>query len=518
MSLQVSAEQQQWLDSLPEKVRKDLTGGNTTTRYKAYIKLIQEASDKVQKADPEFKAWQAAVERYGPENAQDAPPMPAGVSQRLRDSVAVALGPMKADYEVAAADVSAQNKKSITGRIGSALKIAVPALVGGVALAGTGLFGAAAQSAVTGGVSAGEIAAAAGLPELGIAAQTGLGTAVVPAAVGAGATAVVPAAVGAGATAVVPAAVGAGATALAGLSGVELAKLGLTGIGALAGYTSSDKATDAANKATNAASQSAADASALGREELDFTKQQYADAKPYRDAAAKTAQEIAEAQLASQKQQDALAAEYAEYNRSTFRPLERGIVADATGYDTPEKRNAEAAAATANVDKRFAAVNDATARRLAASGIDPGSTRAMSVMDGQSIEQAKAGAGAAYVARKGVETTGFARKMDAASLGRNLPSNQATSAQLALTAGNSATGNAGAAVNAINSGVPQMQNAYNGAMQGASVSGGLYSSAAQLAQRAGVIDNAQLGALGDSLGNWANSQGGNAVLTKWFGS
>lgn len=377
---------------------------------------------------------------------------------------------------------------------------------GGAALTGAGVIGGAAPAAATPAAVA--PAGTATLPSassLALSAGTSTPMAAIPMA-----STISPGAIMAGTA--VPA-----TTAAASWLTPEIAKLGLAGIGTLAGYASSKSATDAAKGATAAAQSSADAATQLGRDQLAFSMRQYDEAAPYREAAAKTAQQVSEAQLAQMKQQEELAREYAEYNRTTFRPLEQSIVADAQNYDTPAKREAAATSAIADVNKRFASVNDATARRLAASGIDPGSTRAMSVMDGQAIEQAKAGAGAAYTARKGVETTGFARKMDAASLGRNLPSSQATSAQIALTSGNNATGNAGAALAANNSGVPQVQNAYNSAVQSNVAAGGLYSSAAQLAQRAGVISDAQWGALGDSMGNWANSKGGTATLNKWFG-
>jgi hypothetical protein len=205
------------------------------------------------------------------------------------------------------------------------------------------------------------------------------------------------------------------------------------------------------------------------------------------DAAAATASKVADAQIRSMEQNDALAAEYADYNRTTFRPLEKSIVADAEGYDTPEKRNAAALAAQADVNKGFAAKNAATARTLASNGVNPASTRAMSVMEGDGVNQALGGAAAAYAARKGVETTGFARKLDAASLGRNLPSAQATSAQIALQAGNGAVNNTLKPVDA-------------------------YSTAALTNNRVSNSNNAAWTALGGVAGQWAGSK----PVQDWF--
>jgi hypothetical protein len=282
------------------------------------------------------------------------------------------------------------------------------------------------------------------------------------------------------------------------------------------GLYSANKASKASNAATQAASDSAAEAAALGREELDFTKQQYADAKPYREQAAKTAEEVSRAQLASMGQNDALAKEYADYNRTTFRPLEQGIVADAEAYDTPQKRQAAADSAMADVNAGFSATGAARQRQLAASGVNPGSARAMAVMAGQDVDQAKALAGAAFGARKGVETQGFARKMDAASLGRGLASNQATSAGVALNAGNSAVNNSMQGVNAVNAGVGAMQAGYGGARQGAQVAGSLYQQNARLYSDQAAASNQALGMLGNAAGQWAGSTAGSQAIAGWI--
>lgn len=64
--------------------------------------------------------------------------------------------------------------------------------------------------------------------------------------------------------------------------------------------------------------------------------------------------------------------------------------------------------------------------------------------------------------------------MDAVNLGRGLPSNQATSAGLALTAGNSATSNGMMPLNAAQSGAGIMQGGYSGAQGGLSNAANTY--------------------------------------------
>ncbi|MDP2005525.1 MAG: hypothetical protein Q8K45_07585 [Rubrivivax sp.] len=246
----------------------------------------------------------------------------------------------------------------------------------------------------------------------------------------------------------------------------------------------------------------------LGQEALDWYKAKDAEAKPLRDAAGAKAIEVADQQLASSKANDALAADYANYNKTTFRPLEQGIVADAAAFDTPERRQAAADEAMAGVNSGAAAMRSARARALAASGINPGSVRSMAALDGQDVEQASALSSASFNARKGVETTGFARKMDAASLGRGLASSQATSAGLALTAGNNAVGNAQAPVTMANQGTATHGAGFNTAIQGQGQAGGLYGQSAQIASK----DNGMWGALGGIAGQFAGSRDGSKLI------
>lgn len=252
----------------------------------------------------------------------------------------------------------------------------------------------------------------------------------------------------------------------------------------------------------------------VARETLAWYREKDASDKPMKQKLADVAYEVADQQLKSSKANDALAADYADYNKTTFRPLEQGIVADAQDYDTPEKRNAAATAAMADTNKAFAQTNDAAARRLAANGINPGSTRAMSVMQGQDVNQAVANAGAAFNARKGVETIGHARKMDAASLGRGLASSQATSAQVALSAGNNSVNNANAPLSASNAGAAAYAQGMNTVTNANQSAGNLYGSQANIQQAGG--GGGGLDALGNVVGQFAGSTAGSAKIAGWL--
>jgi hypothetical protein len=260
----------------------------------------------------------------------------------------------------------------------------------------------------------------------------------------------------------------------------------LAGLGA--GLIQSNNAQNSADAFAGQTAQQAADM-------LAFSKAQYADSLPYIKAAQEKSLQVSDAQLASMKQQDALAKEYADYNRTTFRPLEQGIVANAQGYDTPEKRQSAADQALADVNMQFGARNAATARQLAASGVAPGSAKSMAVLGSQGVEQARVGAGAAQQARKGVETTGIGLRADAANMGRNLPSAQATSASLGIQAGNSAVNNSMTGANASTGQAGQVLNTMN-------ATGNMNLAAGRLQQSAQDAQTQLWGQLGQAAGRW----------------
>lgn len=152
---------------------------------------------------------------------------------------------------------------------------------------------------------------------------------------------------------------------------------------------------------------------ALGREQLDFSKQQYAEMKPI-------AERVANQQLASQDQQMRQAQEYYDYQQGTFRPVERGLVAQAQEYDTEANRERIASQAAADTARAFGTAEGMTSRNLARRGVGPGSGNAMAMQNQNALSLASARAGAMTGARNQAEQIGYARKLDAVGLGRNL--------------------------------------------------------------------------------------------------
>lgn len=202
-------------------------------------------------------------------------------------------------------------------------------------------------------------------------------------------------------------------------------------------------------------------------EMLAFYKQQYDDIKPL-------LQQVTNAELdmmaANQKRAD----EYANYERTTFRPLERGIVADAASFDTEAKREELAGKAAADVNAAFTNARGQENRSLQRMGINPNSGRFAALNSQLTLGQTAALAGAKNQARENAEQMGFAKKMDAAGLGRNLATNSSTAYGVALAAGDNAGKNSMAAGNFMGQGYAGAQQGYSNAASSYGTAGNIY--------------------------------------------
>ena len=218
----------------------------------------------------------------------------------------------------------------------------------------------------------------------------------------------------------------------------------------------------------------------ISKEALAWYKQQYADSAPQRELAAKTANDVAQQQLASSRQNDAISNDYWNYQKNTFRPLEAGIVADAQNYDTAARRNQAAGRAMADVEQQFGNEAAQQQRAMTRMGVNPSSGKFAAMSTQMGMAEAAAKAGAASKARDNIELQGYARKMDAANMGRGLASSQATSAGVAMSAGNSAVNSAGVPLTQANQAAAMMGNGFNTAIQGNNSAGNLYGQAAKI--------------------------------------
>jgi hypothetical protein len=173
----------------------------------------------------------------------------------------------------------------------------------------------------------------------------------------------------------------------------------------------------------------------MGKWQLDFAKQQYADLKPMFER-------ITESQLASQDQQMSQAQEYYDYLKQTFRPMERGMVRDAERFDSKAYREKLAGQAARDSGLAFRTQQQADLQAMMAMGVNPNSRRFAGLRQDANTQQAANRAGQMNATRMQADQLGWAKKLDAAGLGRNLPGASTAAYAGALGAGNSAGSNA----------------------------------------------------------------------------
>jgi hypothetical protein len=281
---------------------------------------------------------------------------------------------------------------------------------------------------------------------------------------------------------------------------------------AVAGAYSANKQAKASKNATAAASDAAAQEIALSREALDWYKEVYNRESPQRERATETANQVAEYQLQSMRDNDAIAQDYWNYQKQTFRPLEQGLVNEAQNYATEARKNQAAGTAMADVSQQFDAARQAQARGMTRMGVNPNDGRMAAMSNQLMMSEALGKAQAGTQARNNVDLQGYARKMDAANLGRNLASSQATSAGVAMNAGNNATNNAMVPVNMGQSAGNFVGNGFNTALQGFGSASNTFGKIA-----GNQSGNDIWGSLGNLAGQFAGSKAGSEWITRQLG-
>jgi hypothetical protein len=202
-------------------------------------------------------------------------------------------------------------------------------------------------------------------------------------------------------------------------------------------------------------------------ETLNFYKQQYAEMKPM-------IQEVMQNDMNIAKANAARADEYAQYERETFRPLEKNLVKDAEEYSTEGKREALATKAAADVNTGFTNAREQEGRALSRMGVNPNSGRFAALNKQLTLGQAATSAGAMTKARDDAEQLGFARRMDVTQLGRGLAGNASTAYGVSMGAGEAARNSAIAGGNFMGGGYGAAQAGYSGAANSYGTAGNIY--------------------------------------------
>lgn len=151
----------------------------------------------------------------------------------------------------------------------------------------------------------------------------------------------------------------------------------------------------------------------LGYEQLDFARQQYDDVLPFLE-------DMSGLQGEAARQQMDQAQDYYDYQRETFRPLEKSIADRAAKFNEPAYREGLAQQAAADAGLAFSTTRAANERASASMGVNPNSGRFAGINAASELGLAAARAGAMTGTRRQAEQMGYARSLDAAGIGRNL--------------------------------------------------------------------------------------------------
>jgi hypothetical protein len=254
------------------------------------------------------------------------------------------------------------------------------------------------------------------------------------------------------------------------------------------------------NSGMNNAAQSQA---ALSKEQLDWSKQIYAETAPDRKEATRLALEQAQLQTDAARKQIAAADDTLAYQKDTFRPAEQKLAADAMGYDTPERREAAARQATADVGIQLAGQQQSTMRSMERRGALPTSGRVAAMAGTMDLGAAKLKAGAANAARQQIESIGAARLGDVANLGRGIASSQVAQLQSGIAAGNSGVSNGQVPVAVAGAGANIMNQGFDGASRSMGSAGSLYGQIATIQNQNAQNDAAMMSGMGNAAGRWA---------------
>jgi len=187
----------------------------------------------------------------------------------------------------------------------------------------------------------------------------------------------------------------------------------------------------------------------LGREQLAQNQAQY-------ERNMTTLAPVIAANINNMTQTAQQGKDYYDYNVSTFRPMERGLAADAQNFSTAGARETFATRAASDLEAAQANEEAQQARAMAAMGVNPNSAKAQALSGLARVQKAADRAGATSRARVQADQLGWAKRLDAAGLGRGLAGASTAAYGASTAAGQGATstqlGASGQYLNGMNNG------------------------------------------------------------------
>lgn len=156
------------------------------------------------------------------------------------------------------------------------------------------------------------------------------------------------------------------------------------------------------------------------------------------------ARTVGDAEMAAMNEQMGFAREDRKRYKDTFIPLQDKYIAEAQAYDTPARREAEAARQMADVQRQADAQRENVDASLISRGIDPSQVRSVSMLDQMGTSTAANQALTGNLARQNIEDRGRQLRASAIDLGNNLPAQSQAGYAGGTNSGNSAVSSGGA--------------------------------------------------------------------------
>jgi hypothetical protein len=193
-----------------------------------------------------------------------------------------------------------------------------------------------------------------------------------------------------------------------------------------------------------------------------------------------------------------------ERYESIFLPMQDRLIEEANQYDTPERREAEAARHMADVQRQADAQRTQVEQRMRGMGLDPSQYRSGALANQMATATAAAQAQSGNSARQNIEDRGRALRADAVNMGMGLPS-QVASSYNGLTGAGQGAVQAGSAGQGATLGAIGAAGSLAG--QGVGMRSGALSNLAALTGSPMQWSGAGTGAMGMS-GNFLNNAAG----------
>lgn len=246
---------------------------------------------------------------------------------------------------------------------------------------------------------------------------------------------------------------------------------------------------------TSGINQAAVQNAEIAKEQLTLAKEQNADNKARQAEFDPIFKELIQSSVAAQKTANEQSASQWQSYKDTWQPLEKKLADTAANFDTPQRRQAEADAAAAEVGVQYDQQEKALNRDIGRAGLTLSGGKALALKAGAGMDVAKATAGATSQARRQVEQAGISLVDNAARFGRNMTSTGIETARLALSAGGQAGNTMGQQQSVINAGQAGVQGAYAGAVGANNSAGNLLGQIASVEQATNAANGATLGTL-----------------------